>query len=674
MAQAAQKPPTAPATVPPPPGPPGPSQMDWDAATPLSTGAPPAQGPPAPAQVTLNQKPLPDLIGMPPPPGQLRLPNQPGSAPDIPGLLTTGLELAGMMGGPASIAKAVSQLPKAMRLGAKVAAAGFGGEAGSLVGNTLVTPAPDLPTLATRVGTAGVQGMAGEGIGAAIGKVASKAAAPFASRLTTRGRETIEALEGHVTPTQVVDSQSLNVIENVLEGSIFGGGRYRHFLEQQSNILNRRAEEILGQFGGRTEPGAAGQMYQDLLGAAHTAKKEAGGELFKEVDRLAAGKTVSLAPLKQFVEEETARRGVLGESLAPGQVRSTLGKVESAAAPDAAKAELGAWVATSGSAARQGLETALSNVGLTADDLIAGQMTFRQAQAVSSELKRMVRDADRTGNSQLRGIATQLLARTEGAMTTAAGGAGTPLRTALDTANKAWKTMADTFERGLLRKAAKVEPQKVMQTIIQPGRTDEIVKARQTIGVESWKPIQAQHTQSVLFNPDGTLRTGKQIETILGELTRPTLQAIYPRGLDQGLWQMSRILTQLQGKKRIGGAGRVAIQLAQGSAALGILTFRGDPTTAGAVLLGPAVISRAMLNPTVRQWLTTGLVATAKGETRVASRMAGQLLAWAGKEGLLESAGPPAGTAVAPPGVGPGPGAKVLGSPVPLGPPPGPPR
>jgi hypothetical protein len=567
-------------------------------------------------------------------------------------------------------------------------------------------------------------------------------------------------------------------------------------LEGATQSAQTARGDLLKEYGDPRGPEATGRLWQNLQRVAHEGAKEHGSALYAKVDELAQGVQVPLTSLRDFAEQELARYGELGAALEGGKGVSAARKVM-ATGKDDVEGDLLAGInavpgndmakaALSGmrpdNPQRQMLLELMSGAGIGAEDGVS----FEQAHRIRSTLSQMSRDAARTGNSKVKGIADQLSKRIDDAMTEAAGGTDTPLSQAYREASGAWKTMADTYERGMLAQVARREPRVVVDTMIRPGRVADIAKAKAAVGEDGWKAIQSEHLHDLLTGPDGNpvdaktltkrlvalrpetieavygkdglaklgglqgmlatvaerqagveaaskgltlaekaagkakppdlgiphldsdphtvlakiiqpnsieaverakalvgpedwakvqsahaqqilqgdgdkLVTGDVLMNRLNKLSRETMDATYGRSAD-GFYQLARVMEQLEKKEGIG-TGRVAIQLTQGGTVTGLMLGKMTKA-AGAVLVGPMMLGRIMVNPVARQYLTTGLRATAAGDSATAGRVGANLLGFLVREGYLQSRGaaPPAPTD-APAGRGPGP--RAGGPPMP---------
>lgn len=217
-------------------------------------------------------------------------------------------------------------------------------------------------------------------------------------------------------------------------------------------------------------------------------------------------------------------------------------------------------------------------------------------------------------------------------------------------------------------------PYQAFAKIIKPGAVDEVQKAKTLLSPSDWQQVQRAKGQQILFNTDGSLKTGAEIVKATHD---PAFEAAYPNGEGDGLMQFGRVTQYLQRPQPPGsvflwaqGGLLLAIGGAVTGAATGTLSLQHAKQIGGSaagLILAPTVITRVLLNPAARQWLTQGIQAQAAGDTGRAARLAGQVSAWVGREVYRSSAPtpPPAG-----PGPNVGAGGGPLGRSTPLGPPP----
>lgn len=207
-------------------------------------------------------------------------------------------------------------------------------------------------------------------------------------------------------------------------------------------------------------------------------------------------------------------------------------------------------------------------------------------------------------------------------------------QTALRSTVKDAKAAGTSPQIRYLRKLVQADPDAVVDLITQSKRPLPVRLVRNAVPDTVWKNVQARVTEDLLEDLHG-----KALATRISAMGKDTLREIYPGGEDQGLQELSRILSQLQTTKE--GTGKMWIQLSQAGAAAAVLragVFFGTPEKgaagAGAILLGPAVLAKIMLSKTGRKWLTTGLTATPGSQ--LATRAASHLAAFAAGRPIAE--------------------------------------
>lgn len=538
--------------------------------------------------------------------------------------------------------------------GTLAAAAGAGAGSAASVGLDTATGAP--PTLkeaAQRVAVDAATGAAGEGIGRGAVHVGRRVLAPFAKALTDEGRRAYDYLGGHVTPGQVSESGLLKLIDNVMAGSIFGGAQSRAFAKETVGILDDKVKRIVAEHaplgGGPAQTlEGAGDIWQSLQAAARGAERDIGKHLYQRVDQIAEatnGLRVSLKPLTEFADAETARAGQLGLSLRGGPGPRTLRQVQAAgeAIDDSSVNRAASEYIQSGVAGgnRQQPEfiEALRAAGINPSAIDDG-VTFSEAQEIRSVLGEMIDKAKRSTDSSAattKRIASALKDRMDQAITTAAGGPNTPLRTALDAADAQWFKLKETFDRGILAEVAKTRPSLVVNKLIKPHTVKDIEKARETIGAAGWNDVKATFlAEKLLKGRRGEGVTGAELlERMIGKsgYGDETIRAVFPAGTADEIYKFARVLATIE--KKGDGSGGIYIKLAQGGA-IGGLVLGKQAGKAATILLTPLMLSRLMLKPRTIRWLTVGLKAPPGSKEAVEA--AAQLTMFLNQERLIDTA------------------------------------
>lgn len=586
------------------------------------------------------------------------------------------------------------------RAAARMFAAGAGGAAGSVVNDTLVNtstvrPPPTLTDIGTHAVGAFQQGFEGEGIAAGISRAATGARnlvakyapealrAPLAGKVAPAAREAIE--RGiPVTPGQATGARPLHILENIMEGSLAGGGKYEALLKDQAAKFGEATQQELNQFGISRAPERMGMRVQVATRAAERQATSAANELYDaHVWPLAEsqGVEVPLTSLRQYTDEELAKRGLVAD-VAGGRGVQFLRKVAGLSTPvkDQAAANLEAHIAKyaqvpvaelSNPKYTALLQSIAEQAGIPINLTHEVSVPFRAAHYMRSAANDLAHTAGAAGDAETAYYARQIYGRLDDAMETSATAAGGDLAANYQKATKAWRDLRTTFSDSVAEQVLKAEPRQVVDTIIKPHRVADVQKLRDTVGDQAWHGVARSFAEKLVDDPGA-------ITEQLHKYGKETLDAVFPRGTADGLWQLGRIADTLKAKGV--GTGKMWISLTQASAAVGLLMGR-QPTSAAAVLLTPLVLSHILTTPMARQWLTTGLRATAAGDRGAAAKVTGQLLSWLINQKLVDGPGAgkaggsgtpaSAGTPPVSSGRGGGPGPRASGPPA-FGPPPTP--
>lgn len=192
------------------------------------------------------------------------------------------------------------------------------------------------------------------------------------------------------------------------------------------------------------------------------------------------------------------------------------------------------------------------------------------------------------------------------------------------------------------------EAYQAIRSLIRPKRVADIETMRTLVGPEDWRAVQGAFAEDLLKDGDG-LKSGAKLLKDLAEYTPETIAAVFPKGEANGIYQLARVMKQVQEKTP--GALKMWVQLAQGAAAGAIAT--GNLTTkALGILITPPILARIAMSPTARQWFTTGLRASTNTGAAAYTRSTAYLISWLAKEGLIPGMGTASGASGGPGSVG----------------------
>ena len=460
---------------------------------------------------------------------------------------------------------------------------------------------------AARIGEAGLYGAMGELGGQALGAGVKAIAAPLATKLSPLVRPAREAVPGlALTPAQMTQSRGIDILENVAEASLLGGGRLQTFKGRQQDLIKTTADALAESFGSRATPVEVGQVFQRSVKKSREAFHAAAKSLYGDVDRLIPSvstpsglpsNVVDLRSLKADASTILTKRGEIPKSMS---------------------SETGMQMLTD-----------LSNM--------PDQTTFANAQLMRSQLLKSARARDladiETGLSKkFAGVLDEAM---EGAARSLSGDAAEAYRAA----NAFYRSGVEQFQNKFIQSLVKKNPEKVAESIFQRGGVTLVRQARAAVDEAAWAEVQGAFLRRTIQNSTDDVTgflSGRKLQNALFAKTgvsTEVLDAAYgneTRRKLQGLVDALR-LTQDRPSE---GTGRIFIQLKQAGAATDVagaaITFGvGFPKTAAMIMLGPAALSRVFTNPTAIQWLTTGL--TLGPGTEAGARALSQLSAFAFK-------------------------------------------
>lgn len=462
----------------------------------------------------------------------------------------------------------------------------------------------------------GAFGVVGEGVATPALRAVGRTLAPFASKVTTAGVEAMRAMKGKVLPAQATESRVLDIVQNIAEGSIFGGGRMREFHQAQEKIVSTLVDDAVAKYGGRVGSEEAGAGFAQALEGAVDQFHQAGGRLYRVVDQLTDGAMVPTKIFDDFTREELTKRGAL-----PGEVTGDTGlRLLREFADLAQDLTTTTPASTLVDAAGKPLREAVTD---SAPNLIS----FEQAHFLRGQLLSKIRLYEREADDVARGIAEQLLKRLDAAMDQGAIGLSPHGQDAWRAANAFWRQGKQQFETKFLRSLLNREPDSVAKALMANNSSVLIRQARQAVPAKDWTPVQAAMVTNLVTKATDVETgqiSGRSLLTQIKSLG-PSLTEIFPKTADE-VKRLGRVLATVQ-QRQGEGTGRMYIQLAQGSALAGVLTggfgLTSPPSlgtgigASGVILLGPVAMSRILTSPRGIRWLTTGLTAPPGSEAAV---------------------------------------------------------
>lgn len=474
----------------------------------------------------------------------------------------------------------------------------------------------------------GALGSASELGGRAVVAGATKVLAPFAKTVLPEAREATQFLQPYLTqpllPAEATGSRTLDILENVAESSLIGGGAIKAFKENRAQVFEDIADEMVSKIGPKARP--------DEIGEA----------LMHAVEQ---GKKVAQAPAKilyntvvQRVAPTKATVTVLKDS--PSVLVGPNGKVLQV--PVQEEIEVGgAKVSTqSMKLLTKPLEKIAKEInriegGTAGDDLVASiqgldpSIGFAAAQSLRS---RLIAAGDKMSidnkGAPAIGVTRRLVKALNGEMEKSLQAEDPHAFEMWREANRIYREGEKTFNnrliRGLVKKGMEEfgdNPEAIAKTIFQPGKVTSIARIKEAVDVPTWKKLQSFALQDLLAKSElNGVVTGKKLDGAMFGRTgygKEMMEAVFEPGQVDRFKAFSNAL-RISQEKQSEGTGRMLIQLTQGGALLNMageltgVTDTGTTMESGAILLGPAIIAQLLTHPGTANWLTRGVRMPAK--------------------------------------------------------------
>ena len=460
---------------------------------------------------------------------------------------------------------------------------------------------------------AGATGVAGEGAGQLIGKGITKLVGRN-KKLLDGAEDAVKTIEeqktkilanpksysqevkdavkvGQLTPALLQKGQTIDILENVSESSLFGGGALRYAKEGANTVAQSGLDDFLKVYKIKAGDGALGQLFQKTLTKDVQAFKSIANTKYKAVDdalstnNFANNFQVDLTDLKTFAAEELKNLGLKGQS--------------------------------------SGLKTFLQDI-LNEDNYT----TFKRANILRGDFL-----------EQSRAFTTETLGKKKGRLsaiasqqiTDAMDNAAVPnnVKGLLKDANKHYREGAEVFNDTLFKKIIDNDPDLVYKSIVAAGDRPTLVKA--TFDILD-KRIKDVGERTLLKNKirgefldDLMTRSQRSNDQFGVELDaeklfknfakkEDTFRAMFSKTEIENFKKFQNALKFAQGRKsKTGGLpGAMMIQMKQSGALIQIASAAsaygtGMTGVSAGILIAPAIIAKAFTSPRIIKALTLGI-------------------------------------------------------------------
>jgi len=489
----------------------------------------------------------------------------------------------GIVGG--ALAATLPEPAKFITIPAGVTLGAAAGEAMRQIGQHIFKD-PERPQTsleaAKKIGTTGLKEGAWELGGGLATKGIMRMLQPFSKKISVGALDSIELMKGRIspvlTPSEATQSRFLDIAENIADSSLIGGGAIETFKLKRQKAFDIFADELIDQFGMRVSPDDLGEMFIDTVSGKWDLHKKAANILYNKVEDLAKGVIVPIKKLKSFATPLS-------------EVGKELGGIEAVnAGDDLMKAVIDLPDTLTFSAAKDLRSRLISRV----DEF---NILNKNAPAIG-KAKKLISILDESIGKSLRSEGASVL-------------------DAWRVANNFYKTGSKQFNNTMIRRFIKMGeetgtgPENIGKAIFKPGAVTTVRRVKNALSPNEWKSMQSFYIQQLFTkssNKEGVIQGERLLNNMIGKsgsMGESTLKEIFnPEQLNQ-IMKFSNALKMTQSKQS-GGLGGMFIQLTQAGAVVG-LALGKMPSEAGVILLGPAVISKLILNPKTARLLTEGI-------------------------------------------------------------------
>ena len=383
--------------------------------------------------------------------------------------------------------------------------------------------------------------------------------------------------KGLITPGIGSDNRLIDIVENISEKSIFGGGRIIKARKGGERVLTNELNLLIDNLSDaatRTDAGelAIGAVQNSLDNFRAVAKIK-----YDKLSRAAEGVTVDVTKSKRLANQLLKQTEIVKKLLPETRkvlqtVAGIPNKVTFAVAND--------------------IRSELLGVTRASTEMIKGKA---QANAVRL-VKELTNDIDNT----IDAVST----------------ASPQLRSLYDSAQRFYRVGAKKFNNKVLRRLTEKAPEEIYKTLIKPRRPSTVKALSNSLKLTKDKEIREELFDSLkgtligdIAGESNRIKGRLDGSYILKELDKygdDVLKQLFKPNELNNLRDVLRSLSVAQ-KKSVGEGipGALFIQLTQAGAAFGLITA-GLTGQAGAILFGPAIASKLLTSPKFIKFIKKG--------------------------------------------------------------------
>ena len=544
-------------------------------------------------------------------------------------------------------------IPKPLRQAARVTTQVASAWSGAVAGDVLQSAAQgDLKkhTWATALDSAfdagneeAIYELLGIGVVGGVAKLGSFAAGkPYMNIQWIKDK--IAASNGKLTASQIVDGTILDTIEGLAEVS-WGGGHIRNVRTLNDQAINKYVfdfqENFIEQAGKLDTNWELGRVYQQAIEIGQKQHKLVGGQMFEHLDEV--------VQRTKFGSYDGSGQNMLNRTTGTMPANAgTRGLVSTKSLKDWAKRELNQIKGVEGSI--DSWRYSYLNKILDPKNL-GDHIDFKAAQKLrSSWLEQIRKFENKTSDAYSLSDAAAVKSMTkyiDDGMQVTATKLGGDFLSEFRAANKFWKTGANRLSNQTINSIINKNPEKVGAQIFGAGEVSEIRRARQALKSaeffgkqgagqqvnfnQTWQKMQQGYLAEIISSARTASKTeltpgiGKNYGDDIagGELGIPALKKLFTDKETFETFQaaftkpqrfeIKKFMSAIEAaQRRPLGAGTFMVTVGQAGLVIGAIggtgfAAAGSAGAVAALTITPAMLSRALTNPTVTSWLASGL-------------------------------------------------------------------
>ena len=544
-------------------------------------------------------------------------------------------------------------IPKPLRQAARVTTQVASAWSGAVAGDVLQSAAQgDLKkhTWATALDSAfdagneeAIYELLGIGVVGGVAKLGSFAAGkPYMNIQWIKDK--IAASNGKLTASQIVDGTILDTIEGLAEVS-WGGGHIRNVRTLNDQAINKYVfdfqENFIEQAGKLDTNWELGRVYQQAIEIGQKQHKLVGGQMFEHLDEV--------VQRTKFGSYDGSGQNMLNRTTGTMPANAgTRGLVSTKSLKDWAKRELNQIKGVEGSI--DSWRYSYLNKILDPKNL-GDHIDFKAAQKLrSSWLEQIRKFENKTSDAYSLSDAAAVKSMTkyiDDGMQVTATKLGGDFLSEFRAANKFWKTGANRLSNQTINSIINKNPEKVGAQIFGAGEVSEIRRARQALKSaeffgkqgagqqvnfnQTWQKMQQGYLAEIISGARTASKTeltpsiGKNYGDDIagGELGIPALKKLFTDKETFETFQaaftkpqrfeIKKFMSAIEAaQRRPLGAGTFMVTVGQAGLVIGAIggtgfAAAGSAGAVAALTITPAMLSRALTNPTVTSWLASGL-------------------------------------------------------------------